>query len=221
MSLVDAPLARDDVSAARPSEPTVRAMAIGQHLIAVALTVIGVIRALGDGVAAPAAIIAGVAILAWHTAGALIPRRAAAASARARTEASAPASSVTWWLVGFAAVWIAAVAVSPEFVWLAFLGSAWACRDGAHMSVSMVYDMFPKPVRAVLYALIQAVTVAFFIALGYCGYAEILDEIALNAMTETLVIPVWWFTSSIPIGSALIVLRTLQRTFEDFAHGTY
>lgn len=121
MSLVDAPLARDDASAARPSEPTVRAMAIGQHLIAVALTVIGVIRALGDDVAAPAAIIAGVAILAWHTAGALIPRRAAAASARARTEASAQASSVTWWLVGFAAVWIAAVAVSPEFVWLAFL----------------------------------------------------------------------------------------------------
>lgn len=107
------------------------------------------------------------------------------------------------------------------FVWLAFLGSAWACRDGAHMSVSMVYDMFPKPVRAVLYALIQAVTAAFFITLGYCGYVEILDEIALNAMTETLVIPVWWFTSSIPIGSALIVLRTLQRTFEDFAHGTY
>lgn len=109
MSLVIAPLSRASSIGARPSEPSVRAMEIGQHLIAVALTVIGVIRALADGVAAPAAIIAGVAILAWHTAGALLPRR------------TSEARAVTWWLIGFAAVWIAAVAVSSEFVWLAFL----------------------------------------------------------------------------------------------------
>lgn len=107
------------------------------------------------------------------------------------------------------------------FVWLAFLGSAWAAREGAHMSVNMLYDLFPKPARKVLYVLIQFISIAFFVALGYCGYLEILDEIALNAMTETLVVPVWIFTSSTPIGSALFIWRTLQKTMEDLRNGTY
>jgi len=84
-------------------------MTIGQHLMAVALTAIGVIRAIGDGVGMPAAIISGIAILAWHTAGTILPSKT-----RSRSVA-------VWWLLGFAAIWIAAVAVSAEFVWLAFL----------------------------------------------------------------------------------------------------
>lgn len=89
--------------------PTVRAMEIGQHVIAAGLAAIGVIRAIAAGTPVAAAIIAGVAILAWHTAGALLPLRAGARRL------------AMWWLVGFAAVWIAAVAVSPEFVWVSFL----------------------------------------------------------------------------------------------------
>jgi signal transduction histidine kinase len=84
-------------------------MTIGQHLMAVVLTAIGVIRAIGDGVGMPAAIISGIAILAWHTAGTILPSKT-----RSR-------SLAVWWLLGFAAIWIAAVAVSAEFVWLAFL----------------------------------------------------------------------------------------------------
>ena len=89
--------------------PTVRAMEIGQHVIAAGLAAIGVIRAIAAGTPAAAAIIAGVAIVAWHTAGALLPLRG-----RSRRAA-------IWWLMGFALVWVAAVAVSPEFVWVAFL----------------------------------------------------------------------------------------------------
>ncbi|WP_241249106.1 sensor histidine kinase [Agrococcus sp. KRD186] len=86
-----------------------RAMAIGQHVMAAALTTIGVIRAIGDGTPAAAAIVAGLAILAWHTAGALLIGRT-----RSRR-------GVTWWLLGFVVVWVAAAAVSAEFVWVAFL----------------------------------------------------------------------------------------------------
>ena len=91
-----------------PAAATARAMRVGQHAIAVGLTAIGVVRAIGDGTEVAAALAAGVAVLAWHTAGALLPARA-------------PRAVTLWWLVGFAAVWGAAVAVSAEFVWLAFL----------------------------------------------------------------------------------------------------
>ncbi|MFE7223987.1 sensor histidine kinase [Nocardioides sp. NPDC057577] len=108
MSVVHAPLRRPG-SGSIPAGPTVRAMEIGQHVIAVVLTAIGVSRAIGDGVAAPAAIVSGVAILLWHTAGTVLP-------SRTRSH-----SLPVWWLLGFAVIWIGAVAVSPEFVWLAFL----------------------------------------------------------------------------------------------------
>ena len=109
MSLVHLPLTSTDPPGPAVAGTTVRAMTIGQHLMAVVLTAIGVIRAIGDGVGMPAAIISGVAILAWHTAGTILPSKT-----RSR-------SLAVWWLLGFAAIWIAAVAVSAEFVWLAFL----------------------------------------------------------------------------------------------------
>lgn len=109
MNLVNAPLTRTDSVGLVVAGPTVRAMEIGQHLIAAVLTLIGVIRAIGDGTPVPAAIVSGLAILAWHTAGTILPSRA-----RSRR-------IVVWWLVGFAVIWVAAVAVSAEFVWIAFL----------------------------------------------------------------------------------------------------
>ena len=109
MSLVHLPLTSTDPPGPAVAGATVRAMTIGQHLMAVVLTAIGVIRAIGDGVGMPAAIISGIAILAWHTAGTILPSKT-----RSRSVA-------VWWLLGFAAIWIAAVAVSAEFVWLAFL----------------------------------------------------------------------------------------------------
>lgn len=109
MSLVSAPLPPGEHVGPTAAGPTVRAMEIGQHVMAAGLTTIGVIRAIGDQTPVVIAVITGVAILGWHTAGALL---------MARTRSP---RAVVWWLVGFAAVWIAAVAVSPEFVWIAFL----------------------------------------------------------------------------------------------------
>lgn len=109
MSLVNAPLTRASLHGQEPVGATVRAMEIGQHLIAVLLTVIGGIRAIGDGTSLPAVIILGLAILGWHAVGTSVPSRAL------------PWRLVVGWLIGFAVIWSAAVALSAEFVWLAFL----------------------------------------------------------------------------------------------------
>ena len=107
------------------------------------------------------------------------------------------------------------------FVWLAFLGSSWASQQGSHMAVTLIYDKFPKSSRKVLYIAIQSVNVIFFAVLFYCGWLELADEIAIEAMTETLEVPMWWFTCSIPIGSALIIIRTIQKTVRDLKSGAY
>lgn len=108
MSLVDLPLSRGE-AIGTAIRPTVRAMTVAQHLIAIALTIVGVIGAVNDGTPALTAISLGVAILIWHAAGAV-------AVARAGTGRSA-----LWWLLGLTVIWGVAVLVSTQFVWLAFL----------------------------------------------------------------------------------------------------
>ena len=109
MNVVNTPLSQPELAGSASAARTARAMEVGQHVIAALLTTIGVIRAVGVGTPAPAAIVAGLAILAWHTAGAILPARTPSRRA------------AVWWLIGFAVIWIAAVAVSSEFVWVAFL----------------------------------------------------------------------------------------------------
>jgi signal transduction histidine kinase len=84
-------------------------MEIGQHAIAVVLTVIACIRAVTNGAPLIAAIAVSVLFLSWYTLGAV---RAA------RTGALVLAK---WWLIVLAAAWLCTLFVSAEFIWIAFL----------------------------------------------------------------------------------------------------
>ena len=80
----------------------------GQAVITVVLIVAGAVRAVSDGTPAAWAVAVSSVFAGWYFGGLLLARRT-----RDRLLA-------TWWLVGLTLIWIGAVAVSPEFVWLAF-----------------------------------------------------------------------------------------------------
>ncbi|MGO2150789.1 MAG: sensor histidine kinase [Microbacterium gubbeenense] len=173
MSLVHLPLKRTDPPGSAVAGATVRAMEIGQHAIALVLIAIGVIRAAGDGVALPAAIISGVAILAWHTAGTILPSKN-----RARR-------AVVWWLIGFAVIWIAAVAVSAEFIWLAFLlwllaGHLLTLRWGLVFAVVVLAVVVVAPILhhgATSYANVFGPLIGGIFAFGISrGYLQLLRD---------------------------------------------
>lgn len=81
---------------------------VGQAVITVVLLVIGAWRAIADG--SPVALTVAVAVVfaGWYFGGLALASRVSD-----RTLA-------TWWLVGLSLIWVGAVAVSDEFVWLAF-----------------------------------------------------------------------------------------------------
>lgn len=155
--------------------PVGRAMVIGQHVIAAALTAIGAVRAISDGTSAPAAIAAGLAILAWHTAGAMLLAR------------TGSRRTVTWWLLGFVVVWVAAVAVSAEFVWVAFLlwllaGHLLAGGWAIVFSIAVFAVVVVAPViheGTTSYANVFGPLIGGVFALGISrGYLELLREAA-------------------------------------------
>ena len=92
------------------SPGVVRGMWAGQHLIAAALIVAGIVRALVEGTDPAAAIAAGAAVGVCYGIGAVFATAGSRDARRAR-----------WWLLGLTLVWVAAVVVSAEFVWIAFL----------------------------------------------------------------------------------------------------
>jgi signal transduction histidine kinase len=81
---------------------------VGESVITAALIVIGALRAVADGTPVPWVVAVSVVFAGWYFGGLLL-------SERTRDHALAAG-----WLVGLALIWVGAVAISPEFVWLAF-----------------------------------------------------------------------------------------------------
>lgn len=97
------------------------------------------------------------------------------------------------------------------FVWLVLLGTSIAFRRGSHLNMSFLVDLMPDPLKRLCHAAGFGLTVLFFVVLGYLGYLEVMDEIALGVTTESLDIPVWYYTISMPMLSVLILVRVLGR----------
>lgn len=110
------------------------------------------------------------------------------------------------------------------FVWLVMLGTAIAFKKGANLSMTFVYDKLPIRCRRCCFYTTTAMSLAFFALLCYLGYVQVSDEIALSVTSSSLAIPVWWYTISLPVFSALIIVRILQAAVEtvrrdDFQRG--
>lgn len=176
MSLVRSSLPPDDPGAAAPrAVGTVRAMEIGQHLIALTLTAVGVLRATSAGTPMALAVLAGGTILAWHAAGTVLPTRP-----RSRR-------AVVGWLLGFALVWTGAVVVSPELVWLAFLlwllaGHLLPLREGLVFAVAVLAVVVGAPILhrgAASYADVLGPLIGGVFAFGISrGYLQLLRDAA-------------------------------------------
>ena len=172
MRLVDIPLSRTDVRG-RLGGLTSGAMEVGQYLIAVVLTTIGVIRALGEGVPFAAAVACGVVVVSWHIAGAIFAPRANSQRL------------VVWWLVIFALIWGGTVAVSAEFVWLSFLlwllaGHLFPLRWGVLFSTVVLAVVIVAPIlhhSTTSYANVVGPLIGGIFAFGISrGYLQLLHD---------------------------------------------
>lgn len=81
---------------------------IGQAVITVVLLAVGTWRAAVDGVPLPWVLALSLVFLGWYGGGLLLSERIS------------DRRLATWWLLGLTLIWLGAVVVSSEFVWLAF-----------------------------------------------------------------------------------------------------
>lgn len=107
------------------------------------------------------------------------------------------------------------------FVWATLLGTALAFKNGSNMVVTVLYNRFPKGGRRILYIMSSVFAFSFFALLGYYGYLQVRDEYTLQVHTESMHMPLWYFSASLPVGAAIIMLRILCKTRADLRSGNY
>jgi len=108
---------------------------------------------------------------------------------------------------GASLVWYDEVA-SILLAWLTFYGSALATAKRAHIGCPEVVAMLPAGGRVAARVFADVLVVAFFVLLGWMGYA-ILGVLATDHLVSLPSVPVAYVQSVIPISAALIVLAEL------------
>ncbi len=106
-------------------------------------------------------------------------------------------------------------------VWVTLLGISLAFREKNHMVVTMFYDMLPGSTRKAAYLFAALCNIAFFAILGYWGFVQVHDEMMLQVRTESMHMPMWFFSASIPVVSCFIIMRVVFRTIHDVKSGNY
>ena len=96
------------------------------------------------------------------------------------------------------------------FVWLVLLGTAVAFRDEAHLKVVFFVDRLPKVWQRWVIVFTHLVSLAVFAVILRLGWLQVADEIWLGVTTQSMGVPVWYFTLGMPVGAALVILRILQ-----------
>lgn len=100
-------------------------------------------------------------------------------------------------------------------VWLTLFGTAAAFRRGKHLRMLFLQDKIPESLRRWLNITINLLTIGLFVVLGYLGYMQLIDEKFLEITSESLNLPQWIYTTCIPVGCGLIVIRIIEASYTE------
>ena len=78
------------------------------------------------------------------------------------------------------------------------------------MGLSIVTDMLKGKWKIVSLVFIFIINLIMFVFLGYLSVQMVISQYQYNLVTSVLGWPRWIFTLSIPIGSALYIIRSIQ-----------
>ncbi|WP_038216695.1 TRAP transporter small permease [Xenophilus azovorans] len=94
---------------------------------------------------------------------------------------------------------------------MTFVGAAGAFARGHHLAITFLVDRLPARGRAVQRVFALGCGVVMFGVLVWWGGLMWWDDFQSGLTSPGLGVPQWWYTAAVPVLSALIVVRLLQR----------
>lgn len=102
------------------------------------------------------------------------------------------------------------------FIYLGWLGAAYAVRERAHIRFDVVLSRLKPRAKAGVFMLAEVVTIIFAVVAFYWSMHTIATLLKFQAATPVLRVSKVWFEAAVPIAFALVVFRSLQRLVGDY-----
>lgn len=108
------------------------------------------------------------------------------------------------------------------FIYLGWIGAAYAVRERAHIRFDIVQRRVGPRARAWLFLFAEAATIVFACIALYWSLHTVRQLLQFGGTTPVLRINKVWFEAAVPIGFCLVILRSAQnmrRDWRDLAAG--
>lgn len=102
------------------------------------------------------------------------------------------------------------------FIYLGWIGAAYAVRERAHIRFDFVLRALGPRARAAMYIFTELATIAFACIALYWSLHTIRTLLQFEGTTPVLRVNKAWFEAAVPIGFALVILRSLQGIVRDW-----
>lgn len=95
-------------------------------------------------------------------------------------------------------------------VWIVFVGSSIAMRTQTHIGVDLLPLVLPPAGRRILALLVGVLILAFLAVFFYYSGVHTLRIYGSGQVTPVMLAPMWLTYLAMPVGAALMFLRTVQ-----------
>ena len=96
-------------------------------------------------------------------------------------------------------------------VWMIFIGASQTTLYGGHIAVDIVPRLLSKRANAILAIIINLLCILFALVLIYFSFKQVMRVKAAQQISPALEMPMWIAYLSIPLGTALMLIRYLQQ----------
>ena len=118
-------------------------------------------------------------------------------------------------VLNFSSAW-GEEAARYAFIYLGWIGAAYAVRERAHIRFDVVIGAVGPRARAALFLFAEAMTIVFACVALYWSLHTMGTLIQYEAETPVLRVNKAWFDAAVPIAFALVVVRSLQAMRRDW-----
>ena len=101
------------------------------------------------------------------------------------------------------------------FIYLGWIGAAYAVRERAHIRFDFALRLLRPRGKTLLFVFSEVATIAFACIALYWSLHSIGTLLKFEATTPVLRVNKAWVEAAVPIGFALVVLRSLQNIVRD------
>jgi C4-dicarboxylate transporter, DctQ subunit len=103
------------------------------------------------------------------------------------------------------------------FIYLGWIGAAYAVRERAHIRFDIVMQRLGPRSKAALFIFTEVATIVFACIALYWSLHTIGTLLQYGGTTPVLRVNKAWFEAAVPIGFALVILRSVQGIVRDWA----